>query len=106
MAARIRKGDRVVVIAGSDKGKRGEVRQVLPKLNRAVVEGVGIAVKHQKPSGMGQQGGLIRRERAIDLSNLMLIDPKSDQPTRVAFRILENGTKVRVARKTGAVIES
>jgi hypothetical protein len=63
MAARIRKGDRVVVIAGADKGKRGEVTQVMPKLNRAVVEGVAVAVKHQKPSGMGQQGGLIRRER-------------------------------------------
>jgi large subunit ribosomal protein L24 len=106
MAARIRKGDRVLVIAGSDKGKRGEVTQVLPKLNRAVVEGVAVVVKHQKASRMGEQGGLVRRERAIDLSNLKLIDPKSDQPTRVGFRILEDGRKVRVAKKTGALIES
>jgi large subunit ribosomal protein L24 len=106
MAARIRKGDRVLVISGSDKGKRGEVTQVLPKLNRAVVEGVAVAVKHQKPTRMGEQGGLVRRERAIDLSNLKLIDPKSDQPTRVGFRILEDGRKVRVAKKTGALIES
>ncbi|HTI01404.1 MAG TPA: 50S ribosomal protein L24 [Acidisoma sp.] len=106
MAARIRKGDRVVVITGADRGKRGEVTQVLPKLNRAVVEGVAVAVKHQKPTRMGEQGGLVRRERAINLSNLMLIDPKSDQPTRVGFRILEDGRKVRVAKKTGALIES
>ncbi|MCB8880755.1 50S ribosomal protein L24 [Acidisoma cellulosilytica] len=106
MAARIRKGDRVLVISGSDKGKRGEVTQVLPKLNRAVVEGVAVVVKHQKPSRAGEQGGLVRRERAIDLSNLKLIDPTSDQPTRVGFRILEDGRKVRVAKKTGALIES
>jgi large subunit ribosomal protein L24 len=106
MAARIRKGDRVVVISGADRGKKGEVREVLPKQNRAVVEGVAIAVKHQKPSRMGEQGGLIRRERAIDLSNLMLVDPKSDQPTRVGFRILEDGRKVRVAKKSGSLIES
>lgn len=106
MAARIRKGDRVVVISGADKGKRGEVTQVLPKLNRAVVDGVAVAVRHQKPSRMGEQGGLVRRERAVDLSNLMLIDPKSDQPTRVGFRVLEDGRKVRVAKKSGSLIES
>jgi len=106
MAARIRKGDRVVVISGADKGKRGEVTQVLPKLNRAVVDGVAVAVRHQKPTRMGEQGGLVRRERAVDLSNLMLIDPKSDQPTRVGFRVLEDGRKVRVAKKSGSLIES
>lgn len=106
MAARIRKGDRVVVIAGADRGKRGEVRQVLPKQNRAIVENVAIVVKHQKATRMGAEGGLIRRERAVDLSNLMLADPKSDQPTRVGFRILEDGRKVRVARKSGSLIES
>ncbi|GAB0117423.1 50S ribosomal protein L24 [Acidisoma sp. 7E03] len=106
MAARIRKGDRVVVISGSDKGKRGEVKQVLPKLNRAVVEGVAVATRHQKPTRMGEQGGLVRSERAVDLSNLMLIDPKSDQPTRVGFRVLEDGRKVRVAKKSGSLIES
>jgi large subunit ribosomal protein L24 len=106
MAARIRKGDSVVVIAGSDKGKRGEVLQVLPKLNRAVVQGIAMKTKHEKPSGAGQQGGRIESERAIDLSNVMLIDPKTDQPTRVGFRILDDKRKVRVARKTGALIES
>jgi len=106
MAARIRKGDSVLVIAGSDKGKRGEVLQVMPKLNRAVVQGVAMKTKHQKPAGVSQQGGRVESERAIDLSNVMLIDPKTDQPTRVGFRILDDKRKVRVARKTGALIES
>jgi large subunit ribosomal protein L24 len=105
MAARIRKGDRVVVISGADKGKRGEVLRVLPKEERAVVQGVAIAKRHQKPRSMNQPGGIIEREAAVHLSNLMLIDPKSDKPTRVGFRVLEDGRKVRVAKATGAVIE-
>jgi large subunit ribosomal protein L24 len=106
MAARIRKGDTVAVISGADKGKRGEVLQVLPKDNRAVVQGVNIAKRHTKPNGVGQQGGIIEREATIHLSNLMLIDGKTDKPTRVGFRVLDDGRKVRVARATGTVIES
>ena len=109
MAARIRKGDRVVVITGADKGKRGEVLQVLPKDNRAVVQGVNLAKRHQKPSGMGQPGGIIEKEATIHLSNVMLIDPKTDKPTKVGFRVLDDGKgggrKVRVNRGTGDVIE-
>ena len=105
MAARIRKGDRVLVIAGSDKGKRGEVLQVMPKDDRAVVQGVRVAKHHRKPTGLGQPGGIVTQEAPIHLSNLMLVDPKTDQPTRVGFRVLEDGRKVRVARKTGQVIE-
>ncbi|MDQ2764778.1 MAG: 50S ribosomal protein L24 [Pseudomonadota bacterium] len=105
MAARIRKGDRVVVISGADKGKRGDVLRVMPKEDRAVVQGVRMAKHHRKPTGLGQPGGIIEQEAAIHLSNLMLFDPKSDQPTRVGFRVLEDGRKVRVARKTGQVIE-
>ncbi len=105
MAARIRKGDQVVVISGSDRGKRGEVLRVIPKENRAVVQGVNVATHHTKPRGMGQPGGIERREAPIHLSNLMLLDQKSDKPTRVGFRVLENGAKVRVARATGNVIE-
>ena len=105
MAARIRKGDKVVVITGADRGKRGEVLSVRPKDNRAVVQGVNIAKKHQKPTGMGQPGGIIEKEATIHLSNVMLIDPKTDKPTRVGFRILDDGRKVRVARATGDVIE-
>ncbi len=105
MAARIRKGDKVVVITGADRGKRGEVLSVRPKDNRAVVQGVNIAKKHTKATGMGQPGGIIEQEATIHLSNVMLIDPKTDKPTRVGFRILDDGRKVRVARPSGDVIE-
>ncbi len=105
MAARIRKGDTVVVITGADKGKRGEVLTVRPRDNRAVVKGINIAKKHTKPQGMGQPGGIIEQEATIHLSNIMLVDPKTDKPTRVGFRVLDDGRKVRVARPSGAVIE-
>ena len=106
MAARIRKGDRVEVITGADKGKRGEVLQVLPKDNRAVVQGVNVAKRHTKPTGMGQPGGIIHREATIHISNLQLVDPKTDQPAKVGFRTLEDGRKVRVNKSTGNVIEA
>ncbi len=105
MAARIRKGDTVVVITGSDRGKQGEVLQVRPKDERAVVKGVNIAKKHTKAQGMGQPGGIIEQEATIHLSNLALIDPKTNKPTRVGFRMLDDGRKVRFARGSGIVIE-
>jgi large subunit ribosomal protein L24 len=105
MAARIRKGDTVLVVTGADKGKRGEVLRVLPKDNRAVVQGVNMASRHTKPRGMGQPGGIVSAEATIHLSNLKLIDSKTDQPTKVGFRVLDDGRKVRVARATGNVIE-
>ena len=106
MAAKIRKGDRVQVLAGRDKGKRGEVLRVLPKDGRAVVRGVAVARRHQKPRGLGQPGGIEEQEAAIHISNLALIDPKTDKPTRVGFRTLENGGKARVAKRSGELIES
>lgn len=106
MAARLRKGDTVVVISGVHKGRRGEIAQMMPKDERAIVAGVNMATHHVKPSRAGDPGGLQRREAAIHLSNLKLIDPKTSEPTKVSFRILEDGTKIRVARKTGDVIES
>ena len=106
MAARIRKGDTVVVIAGAYKGRRGEVMSVQPKASRAVVQGVAMAKRHNKPRGIGQPGGIVEQEAAVHLSNLMLIDPKSEKPTRVGFRIQADGQKVRVAKVTGEVIES
>jgi len=106
MAARIRKGDTVVVISGAQKGKRGEVLRVLPKEGRALVQGVNIAKRHTKPRGMGQPGGIVEQEATVHLSNLMLIDSKTDKPTRVGFRVLEDGRKVRVAKSSGNVIES
>jgi large subunit ribosomal protein L24 len=105
MAARIRKGDTVVVISGANKGRRGEVLQVFPRADRAVVQGVAVATRHVKPTGMGQPGGIQEREAPIHLSNLMLVDPKSEKPTKVGFRVLEDGRKVRVAKATGQVIE-
>ena len=101
MAARIRKGDTVVVLTGVHKGRRGEVAVVMPKADRAIVTGVNMAVHHVKPNRMGEQGGIQRREAAIHLSNLMLIDPKSEQPTKVGFRVLDNGTKVALDVKVG-----
>ncbi len=105
MAARIRKGDQVRVITGSDRGKQGEVLSVLPSAGRAVVRGVRIAKRHTKPRSAGEQGGIIEREASIDLSNLKLVDPKSGKPTKVGFRVLDDGRKVRIAKATGQIIE-
>jgi large subunit ribosomal protein L24 len=106
MAARIRKGDTVVVITGVHKGRRGEVLRVMPRANRAVVQGVAMATRHVKPKGMQEPGGIREQEAAIHMSNLMLIDPRSERPTKVGFRVLDDGRKVRVAKATGQVIEN
>ena len=105
MAARIRKGDKVIVITGADRGKQGEVLAVLPKENRAVVQGVNVAKHHTKPKGVGQPGGIVEREATIHLSNLMLVDPKTDKPTRIGFKIQADGKKVRIAKRSGAEID-
>ncbi len=105
MAAKIRKGDEVLVITGKDKGKRGKVLRVIRKENRVVVEGVNIIKKHVKPRGMGQPGGIIQQEAPIHISNVMLICTKCGRPTRVGFRILEDKTKVRICKKCKEVID-
>ncbi|GGE47533.1 50S ribosomal protein L24 [Agaricicola taiwanensis] len=105
MAAKIRKGDKVVVLAGRDKGKTGEVTQVLPKENRAIVKGVNVVVRHQRQT-QAQEGGLIRKEAPLNLSNLAHLDPKDGKPTRVGFQILEDGRKVRVAKRSGERIDA
>jgi large subunit ribosomal protein L24 len=102
MAAKLRKGDNVIVLAGKDKGKKGEISRVLPKENKALVSGVNVAVRHQRQS-QNSQGGRIAKELPIDLSNLALVDPKSGEATRVGFRI-EDGKKVRFAKKSGEAI--
>ena len=102
MAAKLRKGDNVIVLAGKNKGKKGEISQVLPKDGKAIVSGVNVAVRHQRQS-QTHQGGRIAKEMPIDLSNLALVDPKSGEATRVGFRI-EDGKKVRFAKKSGEVI--
>ncbi|RMF28815.1 MAG: 50S ribosomal protein L24 [Bacteroidetes bacterium] len=99
----IRKGDKVMVIAGEYKGEVGEVLEVLPKKNRAVVEGVNIVKKHQKPSQKNPQGGIVEMEAPIHISNLMLIDPKTGEPTRVGRKLVD-GKLVRYAKKSGEII--
>lgn len=101
----VKKGDTVVVISGKDKGKKGKVLVAMPKENRVIVEGVNMITKHQKPSAKVQQGGIIHQEGPIHVSNVMLWDPKAKAPTRVGYKILENGKKVRVSKKSGEVIE-
>ncbi len=104
MAAKLKKGDRVIVLAGKDKGKSGEIVQVLPAEERAIVRGVNLVKRHQRQT-QGQEGGIITKEAAIHLSNLALADPKDNKPTRVGFKIQEDGTKVRVAKRSGDVID-
>jgi len=101
--AKIRKGDNVIVLTGRDKGKKGEVLRVIPDDNRAVVRGVNVVRKHQKQSA-SQEGGIIAREATIDLSNLAIEDPKDGKPTRVGVKVLADGSKVRVAKRSGEVI--
>ncbi len=100
---RIRKGDRVIVLAGRDKGKKGEVFQVMPKEGRALVRGVNTVRRHQRQTAQ-QEGGIISKEAPSHLSNLALEDPKDGKPTRVGFKVLEDGRKVRVAKRSGEQI--
>jgi large subunit ribosomal protein L24 len=101
---KIKKGDYVLVTAGKDKGKGGEVLKVLPKENRAIVQGVNNIKRHQRQTPQ-QDGGIITREASIHMSNLALEDPKDGKPTRVGFKILKDGRKVRFAKRSGEVID-
>jgi len=105
MAAKIKKGDKVVVITGRDKGKSGEVLEVRPTEGRAVVRGVALVKRHQRQT-QNQQGGIITREAAVNLSNLAVADPKDGKPTRVGFKMLKDGRKVRVAKRSGEQIDA
>jgi large subunit ribosomal protein L24 len=104
MAAKVKKGDKVVVLTGRDKGRSGEVIQVMPKDEKALVRGVNLVKKHQKQT-QNQEGGIVSKEAAIHLSNLAVADPKDGQPTRVGFRILDDGRKVRFAKRSGDLID-
>ena len=101
--AKIRKGDKVVVLSGKDKGKTGEVTKAMPKDGKVIVAGVNVAVRHRKPSQTNPQGGLERREAPLHISNVAVADPKSGKPTRVRFET-RDGKKVRVAAKSGELI--
>lgn len=106
MPAKIKKGDTVIVRTGRDKGKRGEVLRVFPTEQRALVQGVHLVKRHEKPQGMGKPGGIITKESPIHLSNIALIDPKGDKPARVGFKTLEDGRLVRIARQSGEVLDA
>ncbi|MCA9688405.1 MAG: 50S ribosomal protein L24 [Myxococcales bacterium] len=106
MAARIRRDDEVVVIAGKDKGRRGKVLRVLPKTARVVIQGVNVVTKHVSPSRQNPQGGRVQREAPIHLSNVMIADPQSGEPTRVRYKLLDSGRKVRIAVKSGQQIDT
>jgi len=101
---RIRKGDRVVVITGKDRGKRGEVLRAMPSENRVIVQGINIVKRHQRAS-QTQQGGIIENEAPIQVSNVAHIDPKTDQPTRVGYKTLDDGRKVRYAKRSGEILD-
>ena len=101
---KIKKGDNVVVISGRDKGRTGQVLRVLPAEARLVVQGVHVARRHTKPR-MGDPGGIVDKELTIHVSNVAHIDPQSNKPTRIGYKILDNGRKVRVARRSGEVID-
>ena len=102
---KIRKGDRVVVITGRDKGKQGEVLKVLLKESRVIVSGVNVAKRHTRPSAADPSGGILDKELPIHVSNVSHLDPKSGKPTRVGFKVLQGGRKVRVARRSGETID-
>ncbi|MEM1289808.1 MAG: 50S ribosomal protein L24 [Pseudomonadota bacterium] len=102
MAAKLRKGDKVIVLTGKDKGKEGEIVQVMPKEGKAVVDGINVAIRHTKQS-QASQGGRIPKSLPVQLSNLALKDPKEGGPTRVGFK-MEDGKKVRYAKKSGEVL--
>ena len=105
MAAKIRKGDPVIVLSGRDKGKKGTVLTINPKKRRAVVQGVNVAKRHTAPT-QGDPGGIKDKELSIHLSNLAIEDPKTGEPTRVGFKVAKDGTKVRVARRSGEEIDA
>jgi large subunit ribosomal protein L24 len=104
IGARIKKGDRVIVISGRDKGRKGEVLRMFLSNDRALVSGVNMVKRHQKQSAK-VQGGIVNKEAAVHLSNLAHVDPKSGGPTRIGFKLLGDGRKVRFAKKSGEVID-
>jgi large subunit ribosomal protein L24 len=100
----VKKGDKVMVITGKDKGKTGVILAAFPKKDRVLVEGVNIVKKHTKPNQANPQGGIVSQEAAIHVSNVMPIDPKTGEPTRVGYKI-EDGKKIRIAKKSGEVLD-
>lgn len=103
MKLKLKKGDFVVVLAGKDKGKKGKIIKSFPEDNKVLVEGINTVVKHQKPSAMSE-GGRVKKEMPIQVSNLAIVDPKTGEPSRIGYKTLEDGKKVRFSKKSGEVI--
>ena len=104
MAAKYKKGDTVIVLTGRDKGKKGEIMRVLPEKSRAYVQGVNVVKRHTKPTQTAA-GGIVEKEASIHMSNLAHIDPKTNEPTRIGFKFMEDKTKVRYAKRSGEIID-
>ena len=102
---KIIKGDRVVVLAGKDKGAEGVVQRAIPETGKVIVEGVNVAKKHQAPTRADQQGGIIDKAMPIDVSNVAVISPKDGKATRVGYKVLDDGSKIRVCKRTGEEIK-
>jgi len=101
----VKKGDNVIVTTGKDKGKKGRVLQAFPRENRVLVEGVNMVKKHTRPNQLNPEGGIVSQEAPIHASNVMLVDPKTGKPTRVGHKVLDNGKKVRIAKKSGEALD-
>lgn len=102
---KIKKGDKVRVLAGKDRGKEGEVMFAFPEKSTVIVEGVNLAKKHQRPQGENQPGGIIDKDMPMHVSNVAILSPKDGKPTRIGFKFLEDGSKIRVCKRTGAEID-
>lgn len=100
------KNDNVIILSGKYRDKTGKVLKVFPKSNRIIVEGVNIIKKHTKPSQKNQQGGIVEKEAPINVSNVMVIDPKTNEPTRVGYKYIDDGSKVRISLKSGEILGS
>jgi large subunit ribosomal protein L24 len=103
---RVVKNDTVKILTGKYRGKTGKVLKVFPDQDRIIVEGVNIIKKHTKPSQKNPQGGIVEKEATVQVSNVMIIDPKTNEPTRIGYKILEDGSKVRISKKSGEMLSS
>ena len=106
MASKFKKDDRVQVIYGKNKGKVSKILKVIPKTNKALIEGVGIVKRHTKPNKLNPEGGIISKEMPIDMSNIMHVDPKTNAVTRIGFKLTDQGQKVRYSKKSGELIDN
>lgn len=102
---KIKKGDEVIILTGKDKGSKGEVLKVMPEERRVVVQGVNVVKKHRKPTQLNPQGGIENIEKSVHVSNVALVDPKEGKATRVGYKVLKDGKKVRVAKRSGETVE-